>query len=279
MKLLDFAEKLKHIENYNRKDISRDIFNNKYGYPHRPVLISNAFGNWKIREEWTLEKISNAIIEEIIIEEVNGENKTKKTISGYLSENVSNYYIKTNIHLEHTFFEERYFKHEHSNLFNCWYEEYPTDKKKKTLSWIYIGNKNTYTDIHRDIWRFGSWLYLISGLKLWFIYPNNYTRTIEKGKDFYGFDNVKKVLKSQLKPLIAIQRPGQMIYVPSNTFHWVYNVETSVAFTGNFLNETNYEEVKDFFKKSKNRNNKRFIDEIILYGFNKVNRRTYDIKN
>ncbi len=261
MKIESLLKKLKHIEKNTLSSMSKKVFNELYGFPAKPVILKNAFQDWSIKEKWNINFLRSKFQEKIEVEFSEGEGKVLQTIDSFLEENSRYKYLRMALNQD---FIETESNHDNIKIFNCWYKDYTTDKNKKSLSWLYLGNAHSYTDIHRDIWRFNSWLYLISGTKLWFIYPKSYNEIIAMNKNNYGIANMDELLSQTYKPLIAVQEPGDMIYVPSNYYHFVYNVERSLAYTGNFFNETNYEDVKAYFSSN---NNSKTIQKMINEGF------------
>ncbi|WP_336733313.1 JmjC domain-containing protein [Chryseobacterium sp. VD8] len=251
-------DKLPSIEINDFSDLTAKDFKAKYGYPEVPVLLKSRFKNlYESIDFDELEKTFHS--KDWEFESTEEKEASKMSFKSYFESGSTAYYLRLNM-------KSIDFKIHAPQIFECWYKSYPTEKEKKELTWLYYGNKNTFTNIHTDVWKFNSWLLLLKGKKLWFIYPKAYNSIIKKEKEKFGIENIENLLNSNIKPLMVVQNPGEMMYVPSDTFHFVINLETSLAYTGNFMNETNYENVKQFFAKSDNKNNKKFINNIIATG-------------
>lgn len=249
---------LPKIEINNSSDLTESEFKIKYGYPEVPVLLKSRFND--LHQSVNFGELDEKFhSKEWNFDSTTGKAEAKMSLEDYFLKETTEYYLKTNI-------RDLDFKIDYPSLFKCWYKSFPTEKEKKELVWLYYGNKNTFTNIHTDIWKFNSWLLLLKGKKLWFIYPKAYNSIIKEHKEKYGIDHIETLMNGSIKPFIAVQNPGEMMYVPSDTFHFVINLEASLAYTGNFMNETNYENVKQYFAKSENSNNKKFINSIISTG-------------
>lgn len=257
-----FFEKIKDIfpkiETNTASDLSESEFKTRYGYPEVPVLLKARFN--ELHQSIDFKELDEKFdSREWKFDSTTEQPGAEMSLKDYLQKETNEYYLKTNI-------RDIDFNIDYPDFFKCWYRAYPTEKEKKELVWLYYGNKNTFTNIHTDIWKFNSWLLLLKGKKLWFIYPKAYNAIIRENKEKYGIDHIETLMDGNIKPFIAVQNPGEMMYVPSDTFHFVINLEASMAYTGNFMNETNYENVKQYFAKSDNSNNKKFINSIIATG-------------
>lgn len=133
--------------------------------------------------------------------------------------------------------------------FSCWYKKIPADKRKTTLSWLYIGAKGTFSRLHLDIWNTSAWNALISGAKLWLFYPPADQQFLYNGAVNPFFPDLKKFPDFEFaEPIIAVQRPGEIIFTPSNWWHAVYNLEKGISLTENFINDSNYINVLGYFQ-------------------------------
>ena len=62
---------------------------------------------------------------------------------------------------------------------------------------------------------------------------------IDVGEDFPAF--------SKNRPVVCVQEPGELVFVPSGWWHAVYNAESGISLTENFINDTNYKQVQNYF--------------------------------
>lgn len=137
--------------------------------------------------------------------------------------------------------------------------------------WIIAGPGNSGSTFHKDPNSTSAWNQLLSGLKLWIMLPpdisppgviadseeENVTAPLSLSEwvnaGFFN-DCLKLCEKNTLDKkycLIGCTYPGETIYVPSNWWHSVINVEDSVAMTGNFVPKENLHRVLNFFKNKK----------------------------
>jgi hypothetical protein len=113
-------------------------------------------------------------------------------------------------------------------------------KRKMRISRIYSGSSGTGTNFHTHSVAIN---YLISGLKIWFIFPNtnNNISLIRKIKGDYGhvkkntvdylLDN-KKLLINNIENLsIIFQEEGTAIMIPEFWYHAVVNVTDVIGIT------------------------------------------------
>jgi histone arginine demethylase JMJD6 len=136
------------------------------------------------------------------------------------------------------------------DIFNCWYKTIPVKQRKTTLSWLYIGAKGTFSRLHLDIWNTSAWNAVITGAKLWLFYPPDNQQYLYNGAVNPFFPDLDKFPDFAFaRPLIALQRPGDIIYTPSNWWHAVYNLEKGVSLTENFINDSNYANVLAYFQE------------------------------
>ena len=137
--------------------------------------------------------------------------------------------------------------------------------------WIIAGPGNTGSTFHKDPNSTSAWNQLLSGLKLWIMLPpdvsppgviadseeENVTAPLSLSEWVNaGFFNdclklCEKNTSEKQYCLIGCTYPGETIYVPSNWWHSVINIEASVAMTGNFVPKENLHRVLNFFKNRK----------------------------
>lgn len=137
-----------------------------------------------------------------------------------------------------------------------WLNEYwdlRTDVKDD-FRFVYMGPKGSWTPLHTDVFKSFSWSANICGRKLWYLFPPREGQ-VNKGKknkspcDVYTLleDSVKdaaeapNLLKQErnMPYLKVIQNPGEIIFVPSNWYHQVHNLDDTISINHNFLNACN----------------------------------------
>ncbi|MBS1663069.1 MAG: cupin-like domain-containing protein [Bacteroidetes bacterium] len=248
--------------------LTKERFNEMYGYPGLPVLFTQAFRELPIREKWTPGYLMNALPEKEAVEDSAGNGRMLyQNLEDYLREGPAGYYYKTSRHCEGALSGDWV----PLDLFDCWYAGTKAGTPRGRLSWLYVGKTGSQSELHRDIWWTSAWNYLVSGLKVWFIYPPVYNDFIKEDMDAFC---VKKILENPdaaaemtYRPLICVQRPGDLIFIPGHYYHGVYNIADSISLTENFVNETNYDLVRTWFRSRGNRKNINSIEAIVKEGF------------
>jgi hypothetical protein len=262
---------LMHITRDNSRQVNREYFNEQYGYPGIPVVFTHAFQHMAVKEKWDLPYLMAAIPEREQLEVLDESAGNKvMTLGEYIDARDPSVYYKTSRHVRNTLAED----YKPLEQFHCWYANTAIGTPRSRLSWLYVGVKGTFSEIHRDIWWTSAWNYLIKGKKLWLIYPAAYTTAITADIAAYKLGkDPERLLESgnqTYPPLICIQEAGELIYVPGNCYHSVVNLEDTISLTENFMNETNYDTVRAYFRMGSNVKNIRTIDEIIKEGFLKM---------
>lgn len=237
-----------------------------------PFMLAGAASDWPAMHIWTDDyfrrKFGNLNLQ--AKRRIDGEYQTKVfTLSDYLGYmeqewDAPFYLTDCKFHLG-TDMERHYWP---PNIFTCWYREIPASKRKNTLSWLYIGAKNTYSRLHLDIWNTSAWNTVVTGSKLWLFFPLSDQKYLYDGEvNPFNVDQDRYPLFKNARPMVCLQSPGDIVFTPSNWWHAVYNLEKGVSITENFINESNYKEVLAYFEL---RNNKSYqsLREIVD---NKIN--------
>lgn len=264
-----------HIsENYS-ETITKTTFNNTYGFRNIPVVFRHAFQNWEVRELFSIENLLKTFPSNYTFPvESRGNDKVKFSLKTYLdhvtkTRSTPYYFV---VQLQQF---KKLFSYQTPMLFNCWYRSKAEGIPKTDLSWLYVGGDGTQTKLHLDIWNTNAWNYLISGIKIWFFYPENVASLVLNQPAAYEFDsyleNPELFLTNKVRPLICIQRPGDLVFSPGNCLHSVYNVGLTTSITENFINETCYDRVLQFFKKGKNIKSINSLNAIVASGFSELN--------
>ena len=142
----------------------------------------------------------------------------------------------------------KYFSHD---FFQC-----ADSRRTPPNRWFIIGPRRSGTGIHVDPMGTSAWNALISGIKLWCLFdpktPDYLVKPVstEKGKHpdeaITLFTTVyNRVLSNNwptnYPPIVGLQMPGEVMYVPSGWWHVVLNIEDTIAVTENFCDESNFE--------------------------------------
>lgn len=105
--------------------------------------------------------------------------------------------------------------------------------------WIFIGKEKTFTGLHSDVANTSGWLGLVSGKKRFYIFDMEETKKIDEYEIYNGvnlleLDELGISRFSELNPLVVDINPGEVIFTPSKVYHFVINLENSIAITENF---------------------------------------------
>lgn len=217
-----------------------------------PFLMTRVASDWRILESLNLEQLVSQFPDiEANVKSDQDEEAQFMSLQEYVQrikvKPEPGLYFKTQFHL-YTVLKQHY---EIPGAFHCWYAAYPSKGKRFALSWIYIGCKGTSTGLHVDVWNTSAWNLVASGKKLWLFFPPEQECFLYEGKVNPFYPDLGRFPEFvTAKPLVAIQKPGELMYTPSGWWHAVYNLEDGVSLTENFINQTNIEKVKTFFKQN-----------------------------
>jgi histone arginine demethylase JMJD6 len=148
--------------------------------------------------------------------------------------------------------------------------------------WLLIGPKRSGSQLHQDPLGTSAWNVSIVGYKLWALFPPDLPKHIVKGFHltknrnpdsqepfFYFHETLNRIEKKfSIKPTIFIQKPGELVFVPSKWWHVVLNLTDTIAITQNFVSRCNFDSVwrmtrrqrKKFFERWKEKLKKSFPD-------------------
>lgn len=114
---------------------------------------------------------------------------------------------------------------------------------------MYAGPKGSWTPLHRDVFRSYSWSSNLVGEKLWLFFPPECEIDLlidaNEGEDLKLFDVRELVAQVPTNPwaerlmkqcIPVIQKQGDTIFVPSNWFHQVHNLQDTVSINHNWFN-------------------------------------------
>ncbi|KAL4001865.1 JmjC domain hydroxylase family protein [Acanthocheilonema viteae] len=121
-------------------------------------------------------------------------------------------------------------------------EIWSNDKRNQLgdYRFVYFGAKNTWTPFHADVMSSYSWSANICGRKLWyFVQPNN-EECFRIDRNTF-LEDIRTVQDKWPKANVIsfIQEEGEIVFVPSNWYHQVHNLEDTVSINHNFINASN----------------------------------------
>jgi hypothetical protein len=244
--------------------ISKKYFNENYAFDTVPVIFKKAFQDFTIKGKWSEEYLAGILIDEENIGGLKYDLPKYKTLQNYLTLNDINFQYKTNRHVFNKLSQD----YATPSAFNCWYAaQFPENK----LSWLSVLLKGAFTELQMGIWNTSGWDFLVKGKKEWFIYPAVYSQYITQHIDeFKSYTNPGKfnhLSNSDYKPMYCIQRSGEAVFIPGNCYYVTRSIETAISLEENFINETNYDNVRQYFRKTNNKLNLGMIDGLIRKNF------------
>jgi histone arginine demethylase JMJD6 len=141
-------------------------------------------------------------------------------------------------------------------------------KNRPPYSWILVGPKRSGTQMHQDPLGTSAWNVSIVGYKLWALFPPSLPRHIAKGLHLSSTKTPSKVPKAepftffnstlsliqkkfQLSALTFIQKPGELVFIPSKWWHIVLNLTDTIAITHNFTSRCNFDSVWRMTRKQR----------------------------
>ncbi len=133
-----------------------------------------------------------------------------------------------------------------------------TGGRRPPYRWLVMGPARSGSGMHQDPLGTSAWNALVSGHKRWVLFPPDAPRSVlyERIGDHEAITWFDKVYPKLVKPLKngsslasqygmieLVQRPGEIIFVPSGYYHIVINLDDTVAITQNFASRVNFDYV------------------------------------
>jgi hypothetical protein len=130
---------------------------------------------------------------------------------------------------------------------------YHLGPNRPAFRWLVIGPMRTGASWHVDPPGTSAWNTLISGRKLWALYPPQKEPPGARGNEssLLWFSTVFPTLGPLDRPLLIVQNPGDTIVVPSGWWHCVLNlISVNIAVTQNFCSRIYFSAYLKNLKKS-----------------------------
>lgn len=240
-----------------RGDISNEEFHLQYD-GKKPVLFTDLANDWVARHRWTLEKLAERYGEvEFRISQSNAKKITMKLKDYEL-------YVKQQHDEDPLYIFDPKFGEAAPDLLKEYnvphlFQEDLFDildkHQRPPFRWLVLGPARSGASWHVDPALTSAWNTLLQGRKRWALYPPGRVPpgvvvhvneedgdvNIETPSSPQWWLDIYPLLLEEDKPLECTQLPGETIFVPSGWWHCVLNLETTVAVTQNFVNETNLE--------------------------------------
>eukprot|EP01087_Luapelamoeba_hula_P020468 TRINITY_DN698_c0_g1_i3.p1 TRINITY_DN698_c0_g1~~TRINITY_DN698_c0_g1_i3.p1 ORF type:complete len:697 (-),score=118.00 TRINITY_DN698_c0_g1_i3:17-2107(-) len=254
-----------------RSNLSVEEFVEEYAKKNRPVILTDVVTKWPawINKSWTREALSKRFGNTLFrVDQTDDEgDKLHMKLKNYFE------YAATNTDEDPIYVFCPYYGDRAPALLSD-YEIPPhftedflplLGEKRPSYRWVVIGSQRSGSAFHLDPFKTSAWNALLSGRKRWALYPPGiYPPGLDwdqddNGKwDYTGEDPVKWYLHHYpaastnpniyLRPIECIQEAGDLIYVPSNWWHAVFNIEEAIAVTQNFCDTHCFEAVYEDMK-------------------------------
>ncbi|CAJ0600127.1 unnamed protein product [Cylicocyclus nassatus] len=112
---------------------------------------------------------------------------------------------------------------------------------------VYFGVKGTWTKFHSDVMSSHSWSANVCGHKLWYFVPiGNENIFMEKNGQIAEDIRPYRDLWEKADVRIMIQNPGEIVFVPTNWYHQVHNLELTLSINHNSVNVSNIQLIYEF---------------------------------
>lgn len=236
-------QKFKKIDQWNSKELSTELFNNRYLKRNKPVVIKNIFDDYPKLSEWTLDFLEQKLVDKVVKVYVSadghfGLDKKKDGSIGeaqYLKFSDFCKLLKNNG--MHYYLPQTSILHELPELTD--YIEVPKYLSKKTVfPNIWVGEANNITPLHFDLANnlymqvFGTKkIILFSPYDFFYLYANSWKTKVAHTSRINAlqmdYQNFIKSRKS--KPYEIILNPGDMLFMPAFWWHCVISLSITIS--------------------------------------------------
>jgi histone arginine demethylase JMJD6 len=126
------------------------------------------------------------------------------------------------------------------------------EKRRPPYRWVVFGPRRSGSSLHIDPLATSAWNALLSGTKRWVLFPPGVPRSacrprISGVTDSEAVSWFRHILPRALSPdwphappIEALQREGEIMFVPAGWWHAVLNLEHTIAVTQNFVSSVNF---------------------------------------
>ncbi|NER82534.1 MAG: cupin-like domain-containing protein [Leptolyngbya sp. SIO1D8] len=256
-----------------RSNLSYQEFVEEYASVGKPVIMTGVTNSWEAAKKWNY----NFFKEQYGSRKCSVRNCQEKhlvymTVSDYMDYMISDdrseiLYMAGNSLWN---YPELLKDYEIPVYFPDWMDKFPRKftrtllQATKPMRWLFIGPKGASSGkLHYEMWHSSGWVGMISGRKRFVFFAPDQTDFLYGGKvDIFSPDLDRFPLYASAEPVEAIVEAGDVIYAPPLWWHQVENLEDSISVTHDFINESNSEQVFQYF-----RNNLPVVGNVIPFIF------------
>lgn len=242
-----------------KDDLSLDQFRFEYD-GKAPVLLTKLAETWPAKTKWTLQQLTKDFGEVPFRISQRSPQKITMKLKDYVS------YMELQHDEDPLYIFDDKFGESAPALLDDYSVPYLFQEdffyvldydQRPAFRWLIIGPERSGASWHVDPGLTSAWNTLLCGRKRWALYPPGRVPggvtvhvsdedgdvDIETPTSLQWWLDIYPHLAEHEKPLECTQLPGQTIFVPSGWWHCVLNLETTVAVTQNFVNQSNFEYV------------------------------------
>jgi hypothetical protein len=264
-----------HLQVPRRSGLTVNEFIEEYVKPNKPVILTDVVTQWPAWKEksWTKEALIGRFQETPFrVDQTDDDGqKLNMTLSDYF-QYCSQTQDEDPIYVFCPLFGDRaskmledyevpkYFPEDFFSLMGS---------ERPFYRWIVIGGPRSGSPFHLDPFKTSAWNALLAGRKRWVLYPPNQLppsgvdvdEDEDTGElDYTGEDPIVWFLEHypliknrdvSEHPMECILEEGEIIYVPTNWWHMVFNLTETIAVTQNFCDSYNFEDVYKDLSKDK----------------------------
>ena len=229
-------------------ELSLEEFLTEFGVPGKPCILTEATKGWAALE-WTPEDLASRFGEEWV-DITPSASLEEATLEMTLAEYVD--YLKSPDErlLYLTSWNFREFCPELMEDFQVpiyfredWLQEIE-EEQQFDMMWLFLGPAHAGFRLHVDIGQTSAWNVQLTGSKKWILFPPEQEEFLYGGEvDAFDPNLEEFPLFAQAKKYECIVKAGELIFTPSGWWHQTKNLETGLAITANYANETNCHKV------------------------------------
>eukprot|EP00461_Guttulinopsis_vulgaris_P004452 UN04454 len=280
------------IDRFHIKDVSYEWFVKNYERPAIPCMIAGLTDEWEMNR-WTMKNM----VEEHLGDELVkiGKDKNGRRLEVPFDQ-YAHYLATTKDDSALYLFEsqmdrtERYRKVFDAYQLPKWFEKdllnFCHPDRRPPHRWFCVANAGSGTTMHADPLGLLAWNSVLAGRKMWIVFDPITPEHVACGEDFMSkpplfpnveneaigwFVNVWPKLKQWLQdnklcgkynPRILIQYPGETIFMPGGVWHYVLNLDDSLAVTQNYCNMSNFDLVWREFRRERRHAALRWLSQL-----------------